>query len=238
MLASTSAIATVALVVGVVWNTSASPQQITGADGVPSTTASFSTEVPPTTLAGTGPWSAIPVGQFKPITGATVVWTGTEAMMIGGTFADGTWAGIHAYNPTTLTWRVVEASFIGDKPIVGDNPLVFWSGTLTFLIGASESTGESMVVGYDSNDGLSFRQQTGNADFVDATVPWAWTGAVGVANGRRRASSAEAKSIRSADRSMARGRRTSNRSANRCSVDLDRHRVAHLGRQQRFRLLR
>lgn len=176
VLASTSAIATVALVVGVVWNTSASPQQITGADGVPSTTASFSTEVPPTTLAGTGPWSAIPIGQFKPITGATVVWTGTEAMMIGGTFADGTWAGIHAYNPTTSTWRVVEASFIGDKPIVGDNPLVFWSGTLTFLIGASESTGESMVVGYDSNDGLSFRQQTGNADFVDATVPWAWTG--------------------------------------------------------------
>lgn len=176
-LAATSAIALVGLAVGVAWSTSASPQQITGADGLPSTTASTSTQGSPTTGVDTGPWSPIPVGP-KPVSGASVVWTGTEAMMIGGTFADDSPAGIHAYNPTTSTWREVktDAFIMSDTPLTGDNPLVFWSGATIFLIGAPELTEESMVVGYDPNDGLSFRQQTGHADFIDATVPWAWTG--------------------------------------------------------------
>lgn len=166
-LAGVSAIALVGLGVGVVWNSSAT-QQITGADGLPSTTASVST------LGDTGPWKAIP-GFAKPVSGATVVWTGTEAMMIGGTFADGSWSGINAYNPTTETWRVVAQTPFG--AIGGDNPIAFWSGKALVLI----DTADLRVPTYDPGgdelvDELKIFSLGSETEIIDATVLWVWTG--------------------------------------------------------------
>ena len=169
-LAATSAIALIGLAAGVVWNTSASPQQITGADGIPSTTIPVVTEVPSTIAVDTGPWSPIPVGP-KPITGAAVVWTGTEAWMVGGTYADSTPSGIHAYNPTTATWRVV----VNDLLDTGASPLVFWSGESIVIIG-SDGSSAHLVVMYDPVDGSIVHETKSATDSIDATVPWTWTG--------------------------------------------------------------
>lgn len=170
-LAAASAIATVALVVGVVWNTSASPQKITGADGIPSTTITFSTEASPTTIGQAGPWSAIPSFR-KPTTGANVVWTGTEALMIGGTYPDGTLAGIDAYNPDTSQWRTVlgGASFEGSQ-LDFSGYLAFWTGTSLLLIGALPSGS-----GFELGDESAFNTHVIDAAAIDATVPWVWTG--------------------------------------------------------------
>lgn len=167
--AATGVLAAVAIAGAVVWNTSSTPQRITAADSVPISTSSDSIAPPTSAAISTGPWSPIP-SFAKPITGATVVWTGSEALMIGGLYPDGrTQAGIFAYNPTTSQWRIVSPDLA-----VGDDPLAFWTGTSLVLLGSNEQ----IAATYDPSVGLRSTTPTiGKAFFyVDATVPWVWTG--------------------------------------------------------------
>lgn len=169
-LAATSSIAAAALVVGVVWNTTAGTQRITGADGVASTTvAPAITDVPTSTSPiDTGPWAPIPVGP-APISGAIVVWTGSEAMMIGGIYEDGSPSGIHAYNPSSLTW-----SFVVSALPIGDNPLVFWSGSKLVAIGSDDA---ELTIYEPAVAALRVGEQSPIArGAVNADVPWVWTG--------------------------------------------------------------
>ncbi|MBI4884627.1 MAG: hypothetical protein HY826_11315 [Actinobacteria bacterium] len=170
-LSATAGITAVALAAVVVWNTSAGPQQITGADGVPATTAPSSTSASttsPTAATDTGPWSAIPPGP-RSTSGATVVWTGTEAVMIGGTTAGGEESGIDVYDPGTSQWRILQAGM----PVGGDNPLAFWTGESLVMIGL----GAAYVWPSDMADPSVPGRVIGLPQSIDATVPWAWTGA-------------------------------------------------------------
>lgn len=167
--AATGVLAAVAIAGAVVWNTSSTPQRITAADSVPISTAPDAAAPSTSAANDTGPWSPIP-SFTKPITGATVVWTGTEALMIGGLYPDGrTQAGIFAYNPTTSQWRTVSPDLA-----VGGDPLAFWTGTSLVVLGSKEQ----LAATYDPLEGLRSTTPTKGKEFfyVDATVPWVWTG--------------------------------------------------------------
>jgi len=105
----------------------------------PDTTA-VATTVSPTTAAPVptnsidptvGGWTALPADPRGPGYRAQVVWTGTEAVSIGG--ADQTGKSVDsvaAYNPTTGQWRIVTNT---PSPLMW--PLAVWTGSDVLIVG-------------------------------------------------------------------------------------------------------
>ncbi len=109
----------------------------------PSTSSPFVT-APVTTLAPTttvsipavdGPWATIPPDPRGATVGARTVWTGTEAVMVGGQTVDGaTRDGVVAYDPSLQTWRVLSTDAV---PV--SEPFVVWTGTDILAVGTDEN---------------------------------------------------------------------------------------------------
>jgi hypothetical protein len=76
---------------------------------------------------GYGPgWHELDAGPLEPRSHASVTWTGTELVVLGG---DGHNDGA-AYNPTTRTWRPMAT-----PPFPDGGPLAVWTGTELLAVG-------------------------------------------------------------------------------------------------------
>ena len=167
-----------------VWNAGSGPESVTSGDGSAPTTivsaASTNLSTPtafdtvPPDAAATG-WAAIPQGPRQGVTGATVIWTGTEAVAFGGqqngssVQAD---EGVDAYNPTLGTWRHVS----DEVPLLA--PIVAWTGDQILAIGWS-------IAGPPRSVAATLSLDTGEWTILaDAPAPdklwsadaWVWTG--------------------------------------------------------------
>ncbi len=124
-------VAVVALGGVAVWNSGAGRTAVPAGDGGATTTVVAST-VPELSPPGPPPvdgWSAIPPGPRGVVTGAQVVWTGTEAIAVGGALSDGGAAGVDAYDPTSQSWRVVSLGV----PLMWS--IATWTGDEVLIIG-------------------------------------------------------------------------------------------------------
>ncbi len=118
----------------------------------PSTSSPFVT-APVTTLAPTttisipavdGPWTAIPPNPRGATVGARTVWTGTEAVMVGGQTVDGAERdGVVAYDPATNSWRVLSTD-----PVPVADPFVVWTGTDILALGTDDN-GDAVPAQFD-----------------------------------------------------------------------------------------
>lgn len=167
----------------VVWNAGEGPERVTSGDGGPQPTVAAETtvlvvaaptngpsSVPPVAQSG---WAAIPPNPRGVISNATVVWTGAEAVSVGGDVNDGVVPGVTAYSPTSGLWREVAA----DVPLLA--PIVTWTGDAVLAVGWTAS-------GRPRSVAASLSLETGEWTILaDALAPdklwsddaWAWTGA-------------------------------------------------------------
>ena len=110
----------------------------TQAESTPPTTDAASTvpttaaPVPINTIDPTvGGWTALPVDPRGPDYGGQVVWTGTEAISIGGADQSGKSVdSVAAYNPTSEQWRIVTNV---PSPLMW--PLAVWTGSDVLIVG-------------------------------------------------------------------------------------------------------
>ena len=166
----------------VVWNSGEGPERITSGDGGSPTTVAVETtlaQVVPMTGPGSTPvvpqvgWAAIPPNPRGVVSGATVVWTGSEAVSVGGDVNDGVVPGVTAFSPSTGLWREIAA----DVPLLA--PIVTWTGESVLAVGWTAS-------GRPRSVAASLSLDTGEWTILaDALAPdklwandaWAWTGA-------------------------------------------------------------
>ena len=165
----------------VVWN-SGGQERVTSGDGggpttaveaivpaTPDVTAPASTTALPAVVSA---WAAIPPNPRGTVSGATVVWTGTEAVSVGGDVNNGVAPGVTAYSPVTGQWRDVA----GDVPLL--SPIVVWTGNEVLAVGWT-ATGRPRTVA------AALSLDTGEWTILaDAPAPdklwssdaWAWSG--------------------------------------------------------------
>ncbi len=146
------------------------------------TTVPPSTSVPPATTTTIAP---SPVGSWKPIapdprgptTYPAVVWTGSEALVLGGTALDGTVrAGFVAYEPADDAWRAL-AGFPGGWQRI--DPLVVWTGSQMLVVGGTNADGSVLVSDAHAYDPDTDRWTTLTSPpvgFVTERSPFVWTG--------------------------------------------------------------
>lgn len=164
-----------------VWNAGGGPESVTSGDGsAPTTVAVATTQV--VSVPMTGPsstvavaqagWAPVPPNPRGVISGATVVWTGTEAVLIGGDVNNGVVPGVTAYSPTSGQWREIA----DDVPLLA--PIVTWTGSEILAVGWA-SSGRPRTVA------ASLSLDTGEWTILaDALAPnklysadtWVWTG--------------------------------------------------------------
>ena len=161
-----------------IWNSSAVPNDRAADEPTPTTLSPDG--VPPTTISSpvsvTMPppvdgWRAIPPNPRGPVTGAQVVWTGSQAIAVGGVLPDGTPVGIDTYDPATGAWRIVSL----DAQVMW--PIATWTGNSLLVIGWSDRAQNTVAVQLDVVTGewtdpvelpFGFKAVT--------TTPHAWTG--------------------------------------------------------------
>lgn len=139
----------------------------------PSTLAPASTAVDVPVLVGPdGGWAAIPPNPRGALTGASVVWTGSEAVAVGGTLASGGHAGVDAYDPSTQQWRVVSP----DVPLLA--PIVTWTGSEVLAVGwAATGAPRSVAATLDVSTGeWTIGANSPLPDKLWSANPWVWTG--------------------------------------------------------------
>ncbi len=165
----------------VVWNSGGSPARVSSGDGsAPTTVASTPspTALPAatTTLAtGGSPWQAILVGPGAGVVGATVVWTGTEAIALGGSTKShpyGTSIGVNAYDPAAQEWRSVSP----EVPLLA--PIVVWTGDEILAVGWT-ATGRprsvAATLSLDTGE-WTILADAPAPDKLWSADPWVWTG--------------------------------------------------------------
>lgn len=168
----------------VVWNSGGGQERVTSGDGSAPTTLAepaLSTSSPAasstlaTTAAGVSLWQPIPVGPRAGIFGATVVWTGTEAIAVGGSSKSHPFDahfGVDAYNPTTGRWRTVADTV----PLLA--PILVWTGDTILAVGWAATGAPRSVAATLS---LDTGEWTIGADAVApdklwSSDAWVWTG--------------------------------------------------------------
>lgn len=171
------ALAAVVAVGGVaIWNAGTVPERPSATEttvpatnvAASSTAATTSSVMVPTSGDG---WSAIPPGPRGAITGAQVVWTGELAVAVGGSFGDGTAAGVDTYDPETGTWRVVSL----DARVMW--PIAAWVGEKLLVVGWSDAAQNTVAVQLD----IETAQWTEPVELpfgfkVTTSTPHVWTG--------------------------------------------------------------
>ncbi len=166
----------------VVWNSGTGPERVTSGDGTATTTVVDSamqlTSVLATTTtvaAGGSPWQAIPVGVGASVIGATVVWTGAEAVAVGGytkSAPNGTSVGVNAYDPAAQQWRHIS----DEVPLLA--PIVVWTGDEILAVGWAATGAPRSVAASLSLDTGEWKILA-NAPAPDklwSSDPWVWTG--------------------------------------------------------------
>ena len=177
------AVATV-LVAGsvVVWNSGQGPERVTSGDGSAPTTVAGIT-APETTMpaattsiaSGGSTWAAIPQGPRGGIVGATVVWTGTEAVVFGGNqigYSSNLDEGVDAYDPATQQWRSVSP----EVPLLA--PIVVWTGDELLAVGWAATGAPRSVAATLSLDTGEWKilADAPAPDKLWSADPWVWTG--------------------------------------------------------------
>lgn len=157
-----------------IWNSSGVPAH-QSADSIAATTPAAATSTTNAGSVSVAPpvdgWSAIPVGPRGAVTGAQVVWTGTEAIAVGGAFPDGGAAGVDAYDPATSIWRVVSltASVMW--------PIATWTGDSLLIIGWSDRAQNTVAVQLDVVTGeLTAPVELPFGFKMTTSTPHVWTG--------------------------------------------------------------
>ncbi len=135
-------------------------------------TSTASTTPAPVVVGADGGWAAIPPNPRGPLTGATVVWTGTEAIAVGGTLASGDDAGVDAYDPATQQWRAVS----DDVPLLA--PIIAWTGSEVLAVGwTATGAPRSVAATLDVTTGeWTVRADSPLPDKLWSENPWVWTG--------------------------------------------------------------
>jgi hypothetical protein len=105
------------------------------------------------------------------------VWTGSEALVVGGVDIDGTPVGrAVAYDPTTDAWRQLSEPFGGARAI---NALAVWTGSTMLLIGGDNPDHSLLVsVGqaYDPATDHWRHIASPPTGFITDRSPFVWTG--------------------------------------------------------------
>jgi hypothetical protein len=145
----------------------------------PSTTAPpTSTTVPPTSLAVDG-WRPISADPRGGVMDSAVVWTGSEAIVVGGRNADGAPVlTAAAYTPATDTW-----ARIADPPGAADSPgridtISVWTGREMLVLGG-DLPDRSVLVSYGhayDPTADAWRVTATPPGFINSRSPWVWTG--------------------------------------------------------------
>ncbi|MBI5089270.1 MAG: hypothetical protein HZB15_10560, partial [Actinobacteria bacterium] len=140
-----------------------------------STTPSAGTDVP-ADPALTGSWAPIAAEPGGPRQSPEVVWTGTEALVVGGLDRSGApRVDGAAYDPSTDSWRPLP-----EPPVVTIDPLVAWTGDEMLVIGGTSDPAQSG--GYTSAGRAydptsdTWRATAPPFSFIDRDSPWVWTG--------------------------------------------------------------
>jgi hypothetical protein len=143
------------------------------------TTVAPATVAPPTTapLFGAAQWSAVPPDPRGVTTGGDTVWTGSEAIMVGGLQIGGAPRdGVVAFDPVASSWRVVSTD-----PIPVTEPIVAWTGSTVLAIGNTDGGDAPGSVGaftLDPFDGNGW-QPAATSPVTFSTLPdttSVWTG--------------------------------------------------------------
>ncbi len=122
-------------------------------------------------------WTAIAPDPRGTAFYPSVVWTGSEALVVGGVDPGGQpRPAAAAYDPVTDTWRT-----LADPPTDSDriNPLVAWTGTDMLLIGGDNPDGSLLVSygeAYDPATDVWRGIASPPVGFVTDRSPAAWTG--------------------------------------------------------------
>jgi hypothetical protein len=165
----------------VVWNSGGGPERVTSGDGSAPTTipaADPATTILADTTTSADPegsaWDVIPPGPSLGL-GATVVWTGTEAVAFGGLLI-GTQEvmdhGVDAFNPVTEQWRHIAETV----PLLA--PIVVWTGDSILAVGWSTVGGPRSVAASLSLDTgeWTILADAPEPDKLWSSDPWVWTG--------------------------------------------------------------
>ncbi len=146
-----------------IWNTSAAREQITTDDGSA-----------PTTSSPCCGWSAIPRDPRGPTYQSAVVWTGTEAITVGGVDPNGLLVGgAAAYDAVSDSWRIVST-----EPLPLLEPIVAWTGSHVLAVGwAAEGRPRSVAALLDPSTGKwRIASDSPARDKLWSANPWVWTG--------------------------------------------------------------
>jgi hypothetical protein len=105
------------------------------------------------------------------------VWTGTEALVVGGVDLDGKpVGGAGAYDPANDTWRRLADPLDGARPI---DPLAVWTGTVMLVVGGDNPDGTLLVSAgeaYDVSTDTWRHIAPPPTGFVSDRSPFVWTG--------------------------------------------------------------
>lgn len=170
--------------VGIVWATRPETNDVVTSpgssplDSVASSESPVDTVVsppPPPTTAPAAVATPIAPDPRGPSYDPSVVWTGTEAIVLGGRDSSGgIVSGASAYDPSTNSWRTVP-----EPPGPSDRAyaLLVWTGTEVLVVGGIDDSGGPVmpVVAYDPSLG-TWRTVVATSPSVMDRSPWAWTG--------------------------------------------------------------
>jgi Galactose oxidase, central domain len=120
-------------------------------------------------------WSPIAPDPRGATSDPAAIWTGSEAIVIGGLDPTGdARSGAVAYSPSTDSWRTVT-----DSPTTAIEPLVAWTGSSVLMIGGRRADGSDVKSDAYAYDPAMDRWSTvapPPLSFVTARSSWAWTG--------------------------------------------------------------
>ncbi len=138
----------------------------------PAVAAATTTAVRP--LAGDGgTWRAVPPDPRGVTISAASVWTGSEAITLGGVDQSGDdRAGVVAYDPVTSQWRVLSS-----EPLPLMWPVAVWTGGRVLIIGWHPGRLNTAAALFDPQTGeWSVGSSTPIGIKVAPRMPWVWTG--------------------------------------------------------------
>ena len=131
----------------------------------------------PTTVGPTGSWARISPDPRGATWAPSVVWTGTEALVVGGTDPAGKpRGGAVAYDMASDSWRTLAAPPYGEEQI---NVLTVWTGTEMLLIGGDNPDGSLLVsagFAYDPAKDSWRVIPSPPVGFITDRSPAVWTG--------------------------------------------------------------
>ena len=173
----------------VVWSNRPSEVVVSGDDqpstapSAPAATGPASGSAPASTNAtasiapALGTWTPIAPDPRGAVYYPSVVWTGSEALVVGGVGAEGAPSpAAAAYDPVNDSWRTLADSPVGSDRI---NPLVAWTGADMLLIGGDNPDGSLLVSFGEAYDPAADAWRviaSPPVGFISDRSPAAWTG--------------------------------------------------------------